>query len=129
MMTGLSSMLVKVPTGDITAVLNNVKNYFGTPVDALISLLGLAMVAYGAVMVFRAVTGRTGSTGPHWLRAILAIVVGSGFMLTEHLRMQAENQTQDTVQRAINGGTVMTSAKASVSHVVVPMVHVNHVAK
>lgn len=56
--------------------LQNAKGLLDNWGTTFILIVGLALIIYGGIKLFKAVTGRTGSTGPEWLKVILSLGIG-----------------------------------------------------
>lgn len=60
-------------------------------------VLGAAILIYGGYKLFRAVTGRTGSTGPEWGKVILSIVIGGVLFISGTHIMEDVGHAGDTL--------------------------------
>lgn len=108
MLTVLSSFF-KVPFGwDLISALNNTGSFGKKVGGAIIIVLGIILITYGAFKVFKAITGREGSEGPQWFKAFLAIVAGGAMEFGAWALFESiANGGQTTVSQLGGGGVVM----------------------
>lgn len=115
--------IMPASTWTIMNLLNNA-NHWAQIIGALVVVIvGVFAMIYGGITVFRAITGRTGSTGPHWIKAILCLL-GGGILTYSGGRVifnlgQAGNDLMNKLGNDINVSQVLpmstTTSKQALS--------------
>lgn len=101
----------------IDSFLNNSREAVKTYGGLFLMVLGAAILVYGGYKLFRAVTGRTGSTGPEWGKVVLSIIIGGVLLISGKTIMFDVGQAGNTLVNKLGNDINPVTQVSHVNHV------------
>lgn len=105
-----------VPTMlDIPGMVANAKTQMGTIFTAVLGILGLILIVYGAVQIYKALTSQQG--GGSWIKAGLCIFIGGWFAFASFDTLKNVSKAGSDTINSVAGTKTAIVAPSATTHI------------